>query len=78
MEAKLPNFTTHHVLSRQKDFDGLTGHLTPELLEKLLCKSDRQASIFICGPPPMMKATSRHLKALQFRGSRIYTEKFSY
>jgi predicted ferric reductase len=78
MGTKLPNFTMHHVLSRQKDFEGLTGHLTPEILEKLLSECDRGASIFVCGPPPMMDATSGHLKALQFKGSHIYMEKFSY
>ena len=78
MKKKLPNFAIHHVLTQQKDFEGHTGRLTAETLQKLLSGCDREASVFVCGPPPMMDATCRHLKGLQFKGCHIYKEKFSY
>jgi predicted ferric reductase len=78
MKEKLPNFAIHHVLSRQKDFKGPTGRLSAETLEKLLSGCGRQAAVFVCGPPPMMDAVCRNLKRLGFKGSHIYTERFSY
>ncbi len=53
MKEKLPNFAVHHVLTQQKDFGGHTGRLTAETLEKLLSACDREASVFVCGPPPI-------------------------
>jgi predicted ferric reductase len=78
MKGKLPNFAIHHVLTQQKDWEGQTGRLTAETLERLLSGCDRGASVFVCGPPPMMDATCRNLKGLEFKGSRIHKEKFSY
>jgi predicted ferric reductase len=78
MKGKLPDFAVHHVLSQQKDFKGQTGRLTPETLEKLLSGCSREASVFVCGPPPMMDAACKNLRGLNFKSSRIYQERFSY
>ena len=77
IEAKLPNLSVHHVLTRQKDFQGTTGRLDREMLKKLLSECDRDAAVFVCGPPPMMDAVCKALKGIGFRSHHIHTERFS-
>jgi predicted ferric reductase len=75
--AKLPNLSIHHVLTRQKDFQGLTGRLDAAMLKELLSGCSSDAAVFVCGPPPMMDAVCKALKEIGFRARRIHTEKFS-
>jgi predicted ferric reductase len=77
IEAKLPNLSVHHVLTRQKDFQGSTGRLDAAMLKELLSGCSREAAVFVCGPPPMMDAVCKALKGIGFRGRRIHTERFS-
>ena len=77
IEAKMANLTVHHVLTRQRDFGGRTGHLDKAMLEDLLSGCSRQAAVFVCGPPPMMDAVCKDLKRIGFRAHLIHTEKFS-
>jgi predicted ferric reductase len=77
IEAKLPNLSVHHVLTRQKDFEGPTGRLDAAMLKELLSGCGRDASVFVCGPPPMMDAVCKALEGIGFRAHRIHTEKFS-
>ncbi len=78
MKEKNPKLTIHHVLTRQNNFQGPKGRLTIETLRELLPGHDREAAVFVCGPPPMMKEVCSNLRRLGFRRSRIYKEKFSY
>ncbi len=77
IETKLPNLSVHHVLTRQKDFEGPTGRLDAAMLKELLSRCGRDASVFVCGPPPMMDAVCKALKGIGFKARRIHTEKFS-
>jgi predicted ferric reductase len=77
IEAKLPNLTIHHVLTRQRDFGGRTGHMDRTMLEDLLSGCSRQATVFVCGPPPMMDAVCKALKRIGFRFHLVHTEEFS-
>jgi predicted ferric reductase len=77
IEAKLPNLSIRHVLTRQKDFKGPTGHLDRAMLRELLLGCSRNATVFVCGPPPMMDTVCKALKGIGFRGGLIHTEKFS-
>lgn len=77
IEAKLPNLSIHHVLTRQKDFQGSIGRLDAAMLKELLSGCSRDAVVFVCGPPPMMNAVSKALKGIGFRARRIHTERFS-
>ena len=77
IQAKLPNLSVLHVLTRQKDFQGPTGRLDRTMLKELLSGCSRTAAVFVCGPPPMMDAVCKALKGIGFRGRRIHTEKFS-
>ncbi len=77
IEAKLTNLAIHHVLTRQEDFQGPTGRLDTPMLKDLLSECSRDATVFVCGPPPMMDAVCKALKGIGFRAHRIHTEKFS-
>jgi predicted ferric reductase len=77
MEAKLPNLSVHHVLTRQKEFQGTTGRLDTAMLKELLSGCSRDAAVFVCGPPPMMDVVCKGLKGIGFPARRIHTERFS-
>jgi predicted ferric reductase len=78
MEARLPNFAVHHVLSEQAGFQGRTGRLNQDMLRELLANSSREAAVFVCGPPPMMDSVYRDLKKIGYSSRTIFTERFSY
>jgi predicted ferric reductase len=78
MELKLPNFAVHHVLSGQADFQGRTGRLNQDMLKELLSNSSHEATIFVCGPPPMMDSVCGDLKKIGYSPRTIFTERFSY
>jgi predicted ferric reductase len=78
MEAKLPNFVVHHVLSEQADFQGRTGRLNQDMLKELLSNASHEAAFFVCGPPPMMDSVCRDLKEIGYSPRTIFTEKFAY
>ena len=73
----LPGLRRYIVLSRQDDWPGETGHIDEAMLQRLLTDVDRQARAFLCGPAGMMKAGTKALRRLGFRGDRIHDEKFS-
>lgn len=77
IEAKLPNLSIHHVLTRQKDFQGPTGRLDRAMMKELLSGCGRNAAVFVCGPPPMMDSVYKVLKGIGFRARSIHTERFS-
>jgi ferredoxin-NADP reductase len=68
----------HHVLTRQPDWDGYTGHLGTELLSRILSDAPPDSQIFLCGPPPMMAAVRHGLNACGFPQKHIHTEAFSF
>jgi predicted ferric reductase len=78
MEAKLPNLAVHHVLSAQAGFQGRTGRLNQDMLKELLSNTSYKASIFVCGPPPMMDSVCTDLKKIGYSPRTIFTERFSY
>lgn len=77
LKAKLPEFSIHHVLTREKNFQGRTGRLGVSILQELLSECNREATVFVCGPPPMMDAVCTALKQIGFSARHIHTEKFS-
>jgi predicted ferric reductase len=76
-KVKLPDLSIHHVLTRQRDFQGHTGRLDTGVLKELLSGCSREAAVFVCGPPPMMDAVCKALKRIGFKGHFIHTERFS-
>lgn len=75
--AALPDLKIHHVLSRQGDYDGLTGYVDKDLLIELIPNPTGNTHIMLCGPIAMMKSVSRELRKAGIPRSRIHTEKFS-
>jgi predicted ferric reductase len=77
IKGELPDLSIHHVLTRQGDFQGHTGRLDTSRLKELLSGCSREASVFVCGPPPMMDAVCKVLRWIGFRARLIHTERFS-
>lgn len=77
LTAKLPEFSIHHVLTRERNFQGRTGRLDASILQELLSGCNREAAVFVCGPPTMMDAVYKALKQIGFSARHIHTEKFS-
>ena len=55
-----------------------SGRLDQATLQALLGETSRAAAVFLCGPPPMMKALSIDLKRLGFPTRAIFTETFGF
>jgi predicted ferric reductase len=77
LQQRLPNFTCHHILTRQEVSHGASGRLDSAMLERLFPGSSREASVFVCGPPSMMDDVTKALRQVGFRAHRIHTERFS-
>ena len=68
------NFTK--VISRPKEgYQGLTGHITAELLTSLL-KNIEEKTYYLCGPTGMCDAAKRDLLSLGVRPGKIRQENF--
>ncbi len=58
-------------------WSGESGRVDAALLgRRLPNRSRRHLEYFVCGPPPMVLAVSRHLRALGVPARRIHTERF--
>ncbi len=77
LEERLPGLRVIHVMTRQKEWDGPTGHVDRAMLESLLKESDRGACCFVCGPPAMMDAATAALADLGYDPGAIHTERFA-
>ncbi|KAG1705561.1 hypothetical protein DVH05_003249 [Phytophthora capsici] len=59
LQYMYPQFQVHYVLDKaEANWDGYTGYVTKELIEKLLPGPSDESLIGVCGPPPMMNAIS--------------------
>ena len=76
IRAKLGGLAVHYVLSQQEGWDGETGHISAEMLGRLLSDEDRKARAFVCGPEGMMDSTKRALRRVGVSRRRIHTERF--
>ncbi len=57
-------------------WEGETGLLTQEMLEKYLPEKKHEYTCFICGPEPMMDVAEISLRNLGVDWRRVYTERF--
>jgi len=57
--------------------DGYEQGRVDRLMLERLVPDVRDREVFVCGPPPMMKAVITALNALEVRGSRIHYERFA-
>jgi predicted ferric reductase len=73
---KLPNFTWIPVFTATRESHGEFGRLTLKSLKTLLSDCPKDAVIFLCGPPNMIKQVHHHLIALGFPAQSIREELF--
>ena len=75
--AARPNVTVVHVLEQPPDdWEGETGYVTADVLERHLPGGFRRFQFFICGPDLMMDATEAALIGLGVPAERVHTERF--
>jgi predicted ferric reductase len=77
VQRGMANLTVHHVLSRQRNWQGETGHIDRAMLNRLLGREDRAGRAFVCGPSGMMDAIGKHLRKLGFPRRKIHAERFA-
>jgi predicted ferric reductase len=71
------DLTLVHVLEQPPaDWEGETGYLTADILERHLPSGYRRFQYFICGPDPMMDAAEAALVELGVPPERVHTERF--
>jgi ferredoxin-NADP reductase len=71
------DLTLVHVLEHPPaDWEGETGYLTADVLERHLPPGYRRFEYFICGPDPMMDAAEHALVELGVPAERVHTERF--
>ncbi|HNY66424.1 MAG TPA: ferric reductase-like transmembrane domain-containing protein [Deltaproteobacteria bacterium] len=74
-----PKLTVVHVLSTPgRGWTGETGYVDADMIRKY-CSGDLAAKAFyLCGPPGMLEALTKYLKAMGVPGAKIRTEIFSF
>jgi predicted ferric reductase len=71
------NLEVVHLLEEAPDgWEGETGFVTRELLEKYLPEKPETFQYFVCGPTPLMDVTEITLRELGIPWQRIYAERF--
>ncbi|MBI4772687.1 MAG: ferric reductase-like transmembrane domain-containing protein [Deltaproteobacteria bacterium] len=74
-----PRLKVVHVLSRPNEgWQGETGHVDGEKIERLCGEDLGEKTFYVCGPPPMLKAVVAALKNMHVRDKRIRVEIFSF
>jgi predicted ferric reductase len=74
---RLPNFTYIPVFTDKEEPKGTFGRLNLDRLKTLLTNSSKDALIFLCGPPSMIRQIRRHLVFLGFPANAIREELFA-
>lgn len=78
LSKRLRRLTIVHVITRGSAEGGVRGRLDASGLDRLLEGWDRDARVFVCGPPGMMRSVVEALRTSGFRRSRIHTERFGF
>ena len=77
--GEYPRLEVVHVLSRPDEgWQGETGHVDREKIERLCGKDLGEKVFYVCGLPPMLKAVISALEDLQVPEERIRMEIFSF
>lgn len=76
MASQMTSLKVVHVLSREKEWPGETGHIDAEKLKRYVGDFTK-GEFFVCGPPRLMKGLEKALFALGVKKGRIHTERFS-
>lgn len=65
-----------HAITSEKTDRAINGRLDYQTLENILADFSKDAALFICGPPGMMKALHQYVRRLGFSPKGVYMEKF--
>ena len=76
--TKLTDFRVVLMFTRESEKGLSTGRLDREKLETILQGSRPKSSVFVCGPPKMMKQVEKDLKVLGFASHLIHMERFGW
>jgi ferredoxin-NADP reductase len=76
LAAKLTGLRQIHIFTRENGVGEQPGRLTLNVLKDTLRSENRAVTIFLCGPPKMMKAVRSALVAMGFAPGSIRTETF--
>jgi predicted ferric reductase len=68
-----------HVLEEPpEDWDGETGFVTPDVLDRHLPEGEQRLEYFVCGPDPMMDAVEEGLHERGIAGDKVNLERFDF
>lgn len=73
---KLTDFNWIPTFTREKGKNGYFGRLNQQTLESLLQSNSRNAAVFICGPPQMIRQLRKALKCMGFQKGSVHFEAF--
>lgn len=76
ISAGMPSLKIVHIMSGQDDWPGEKGYVDAEKLKKHI-ENLQESQFFICGPPIMMTAVVKSLKALGITKKHIHYERFA-
>jgi ferredoxin-NADP reductase len=66
-----------HVLEDPPEgWEGETGWITPEMLDRRLPENRKELVYFVCGPVPMLRAMERFLGELGISSTKVHSELF--
>lgn len=72
----LESFAVIHVMSADPEWQGETGFLTRDIVERR-CSIDEETHVYLCGPPPMMSSASQILAQMGVPRRRVHQERFA-
>lgn len=78
MEQEMEHLHTVFIMSRQKDWEGEKGRVDREMIEKYTAGNADAYDFFVCGPPPMSKATIAALHEMGVARQKIHHELFEF
>jgi ferredoxin-NADP reductase len=76
MASHMPALRIVHVLSRETDWPGETGHIDTRLLRKHM-GDIQDPEVYLCGPPAMMHSVRQSLHELGIPRLRVHFEQFA-
>jgi predicted ferric reductase len=77
--GEYPQLRVIHVLSKPgESWAGENGYINREKIERFCEGNVKDRAFYICGPPGLLEATIKNLRALGVADDRIHTEIFSF
>lgn len=76
LAKQLTDFSWVPIFTREKTEEETSGRLDGKMLTSLLKGKNRDAAIFICGPPQMIQQVGKSLQRIGFSPRHIHTELF--